>query len=60
MSKLGPCPSCGHSVSHAAKACPHCGYPVRARGPFNWLVVLALVGVIFSPLICAGLFPSTP
>lgn len=25
------CPDCGNSVSDAAEACPHCGYPMRAH-----------------------------
>jgi hypothetical protein len=29
---LIPCPECEGRVSDQAVACPHCGYPVRARG----------------------------
>lgn len=46
---LRKCPDCGHDVSSAATACPHCGRPNRRSSS-----PVELSGILILAVVCAG------
>lgn len=46
---LRKCPDCGHDVSSAAPACPHCGRPNRKPSS-----PIELSGILVIAVVCAG------
>ncbi len=47
---LTRCKDCGGSVSKSAKACPHCGAPVKRRGVISSLARLFIIVFLIIPL----------
>jgi predicted amidophosphoribosyltransferase len=50
--KLQSCPTCGGQISQQAKACPHCGHPLKddpinavAKGLIFFFFFLVLFGI---------------
>lgn len=53
---LTRCPDCDHDVSTAARACPHCGHPVRRALPRDRLTpVEVLVAMVATVVLGVGL-----
>jgi hypothetical protein len=50
--RLIACRDCDNPVSPDAKACPHCGWPVRKHRPPS--VARSFVAIFLSPLTLAG------
>ena len=47
MSKLEPCPKCGHQISKSAHVCPSCGHTfTRLSNVFALLGLLIIVGFL--------------
>lgn len=59
VSRLRPCPDCGHQVSPRAETCPNCGYAFRLRLKVHQ-VVLRVIGTVILLLLVlwliSGLF----
>ena len=55
------CEECGKEVSDIAKACPHCGYPIKKKGKGFAVtrLVLGIIGCVYSlPTATATLQPD--
>jgi hypothetical protein len=50
------CPDCAKQISGAAKACPHCGYPLRIKNqkPGIRLAIAVVIVVIGIYLVMNG------
>jgi len=51
---LLPCPECKKDVSDRAPTCPHCGYPLMARGPARGKMTLVVAVVLVAAALVGG------
>ena len=52
------CEECGKSVSDVAKACPHCGFPIKKKGKGFAVtsLVLGIIACVYSMGIVTTIF----
>lgn len=56
MSKLKPCPDCGHKISSKAASCPNCGRPLSASAPMAYRAAQSLVIIVASLMVVGVLY----
>lgn len=45
------CPECGKEISDNAENCPHCGYPIKPKTPFDKKRIAGIAGVAIIALV---------